>query len=456
MEKSKFKKYQNKVNSIKEKIEDILIKLNTHLNSIEFKNKYCEKINNFIRKRKLTFILTILFIMNFRNKSTQAELNQFFNILNISAMLPPTKGAFFKARLNIKPEAFLDLLETSANSFYRTELAEKWYGFYLVSADGSTFTIPLTGNKKKDQELIQQFGVATNQLPDTKVIQAKGFILYDVLNEIIISGILTGNLVSERLILVKLLDKLNSNDFLILDRGFPAIWLFWLLHLKGIQCVIRIPSNFLTETDNFFASDEEDKIIELKITKEIVSQHPELNLPTGELKIRLVKVFLPNGEIEVLATLLINKVKYPWNFFRDLYFKRWGIEVSFNSLKNKLQLEWFSGKSVRIILQDFYAKLFDRNLFTLISIGAAEKLKENTRNRKYEYGINENIGYSILKNKWVKLFLDIIEKIKVFLETLIEKLLKNIEPIRPGRSYYRIKKMMSKSTIISFANRIAI
>jgi len=170
----------------------------------------------------------------------------------------------------------------------------------------------------------------------------------------------------------------------------------------------------------------------------------------------LVKVFLPNGEIEVLATLLINKVKYPWNFFRDLYFKRWGIEVSFNSLKNKLQLEWFSGKSVRIILQDFYAKLFDRNLFTLISIGAAEKLKENTRNRKYEYGINENIGYSILKNKWVKLFLDIIEKIKVFLETLIEKLLKNIEPIRPGRSYYRIKKMMSKSTIISFANRIAI
>ena len=119
MEKSKFKKFQNKVNSIKEKIEDILIKLNTHLNSIEFKNKYCEKINNFIRKRKLTFILTILFIMNFRNKSTQAELNQFFNILNISAMLPPTKGAFFKARLNIKPEAFLDLLETSANSFYR-------------------------------------------------------------------------------------------------------------------------------------------------------------------------------------------------------------------------------------------------------------------------------------------------------------------------------------------------
>lgn len=456
MIKNKLRKYQDKAVSLKEKIMNILSQLNTHLNSIEFKNKYCEKVNNFIRKRKLTFTLTILFIMNFRKGSTQAELNQFFNIPNISDIVPPKKSAFFKARLKIKPEAFLDLLRESANYFYRTELADGWYGFRLISSDGSTFTIPLPGNGKKEQELIQQFGVATNQFPDTKVIQAKGFILYDVLNEIIISGVLTGNSVSERSILVKQLDKLSSNDLLLLDRGFPAVWLFWLLDLKKIQYVIRIPLNFLTETDNFFKSDEKDKIIKLKITEEIVSQYPELSLPTGEIKIRLVKVFLPGGEIEVLATSLIDKVKYPQNLFGDLYFKRWSGEVGYNSLKNKLQIEWFSGKSVRVILQDFYAKLFQKNLFSIISKGASEELKENTSNLKYEYAINENIGYSILKNRWVKLFLDTIKEIKDLLEEIIKKFLKYIEPIRPLRKYFRIKKVISKSTIISFANRIAI
>jgi len=445
----------DKANIIEEKIINIFAKLNTYLNSASFLNRSREKEKYFIRKRKFPFIIIIAFIMNFRFGSTQAELNYFFKSLNDIELIPD-KSSFFKARKKIKAEALLDLVEKASDYFYQTDLPKKWHGFRLISSDGSTFTIPLTGSKEFDRKLIEYFGRAENQYDNLKVIQGHGQILYDCLNKVIITGILTANSANEREILSKQLNRLNSNDLLLLDRGYPAVWLFGLLNTKNIQFVIRIPKKFLTITNDFFESNENDKIVKIKITPEIASENPELNLPLVEIKIRLVKVFLDDGEIEVLATSLIDQKQFKYSIFKELYFKRWGIEIRYNSLKNKLKVEWFSGKTVKVVLQDFYAKLFQENLFTLVSLGTNEELKENTINNKYEYAINENISYSVLKNTWVKLFLYSVKKIKYVLVNLIKNFLKHIEPIRPNRKYERIIKQKSKSTMIAYANRIAI
>ncbi len=47
---------------------------------------------------------------------------------------------------------------------------------------------------------------------------------------------------------------------------------------------------------------------------------------------------LPSGEIEVLATSLMDEQKFQTGGFKELYFLRWGVETFFAKLKGRLSL----------------------------------------------------------------------------------------------------------------------
>ena len=79
---------------------------------------------------------------------------------------------------------------------------------------------------------------------------------------------------------------------------------------------------------------------------------------SSTLKIRLLRITLNGGGIEVLATSLLDSKHYGNEVFKELYFKRWKIETYYDELKNKLKIEEFSGYSNQSILQDFYSTLF--------------------------------------------------------------------------------------------------
>ncbi len=55
------------------------------------------------------------------------------------------------------------------------------------------------------------------------------------------------------------------------------------------------------------------------------------------LQIRVIKVALSSGEMETLLTNLSEK-HLPAAEAGELYFKRWGIETAYDTLKSKLQL----------------------------------------------------------------------------------------------------------------------
>ena len=401
----------------------------------------------------MPFTELIKFILNFRTKSTQAELNIFYNNINT-----PQKSAFFKARTKLKVAAFSDILKIMVSYFYKAEgLVKKWNGFRLIAGDMSSFIIPSTGNEIIDKELISHFGLAKHKKGKTKVIQGNGHILYDVLNKLTVSGILTSATIKERELLCKQIEKLGKGYLLLLDRGYPAAWLFALLRKRMIHFVARVKRKFSAKVDNFLNSEEKERIIILKIhNKKGLNCSIDEKIKKNGVKIRLVKVELDDGEIEVLATSLLNKDKYPVEIFKDLYFKRWPIESVFNTLKNKLQIELFSGKKVKVILQDFYAKLIQSNLYRLLEICSEKKLKKKTKKYQYEYAINENIGFNILKNKWKNLLSKVKKKIIKVIKEIVDLLINYIEPIRPERRYNRNKKALSKTTIISFAKRAAI
>ncbi|MDE6672786.1 MAG: transposase [Ruminococcus sp.] len=73
--------------------------------------------------------------------------------------------------------------------------------------------------------------------------------------------------------------------------------------------------------------------------------------------VRIVRVVLKSGEVETLITNLLEN-ELDTDKFRELYFLRWSIETSFDTLKNKFLIEKFSGKSFVAVFQEYYSIMF--------------------------------------------------------------------------------------------------
>lgn len=76
------------------------------------------------------------------------------------------------------------------------------------------------------------------------------------------------------------------------------------------------------------------------------------------------KLKLASGIIETLITNIFDE-DFSVADFKELYFKRWGIEVKYNEIKSKLQIENFSGETPIAIDQDFYATMYLANMVAL-------------------------------------------------------------------------------------------
>ena len=84
--------------------------------------------------------------------------------------------------------------------------------------------------------------------------------------------------------------------------------------------------------------------------------------PEAEVKVRLVRIRLDDGQDEILITNLYDTKAYTLPVLKELYFLRWPVETIYGYLKNELQIECFSGISPISIGQGFYANIFVFNL----------------------------------------------------------------------------------------------
>ena len=64
-----------------------------------------------------------------------------------------------------------------------------------------------------------------------------------------------------------------------------------------------------------------------------------------------------------------------------LYEARWEIEVNYDRLKNKMEIENYTGKSEIIIKQDFYSSIYIFNLAMILR----NNIKKHERKRTYEH-----------------------------------------------------------------------
>jgi hypothetical protein len=406
--------------------------------SSEFLKHHKISSNHFIRKRKLPFSTIILILLNFMKGSYQDELDQYFKAISgfDVAKRIVSKAAFTKARLKLGFEAFIELNQKALDYFYRKFHLMKWHGFNLRAVDGSTVQLPRT------EAVADHFGSWHPRQGD-KCPMARISQMFDPINKISIHATINPKEIGERELAAGHFLNLLANDLVLLDRGYPAYWLFNLILSLGSNFCARISYKKWDIIRKFYNSGKLDKIIYLKPSLSAIKKCKEKGLDIIPLKLRLVRVELDTGETEILITSILDQDLYPTELFKELYHLRWPVEEDYKTMKQWIEIENFSGKSVLSVYQDFHAKVFSKNLTRMLMHPTQEAIDERTGNRLYSHKANFAQAVSKMKNVLPQLFIQASRKIAEIIAALHTIFIMTTEPVRPGRKFARNKNNRS-------------
>lgn len=396
------------------------------MRSEEFAQMARNNSSDFTRDRELPLSDLILLLLNFRKGTVNSELRQFSKALHgEEALRSITPSAFCQSRMKLRSEALIQLNDQIINQFKEHFALKKWRNFRLLAVDGSTARLP------NEEEITETFGGPS----DANCPMARFSRLYDVLNKLVVYADMVPYETGEREIAAHYLYHTSSDDLTLYDRGYGAFWLFAMHRDMDRHYCARSPITYSNQVKEFVASGKRSQIIQMIPNTTAKAQCEEYYICAKPVKVRLIRVVLKSGQIEVLVTSLLDKVTYPISSFAKLYPLRWGVEENYKREKIRMEIENFSSRTALTIKQDFYAKIIALNLAAIMEwVGQviAERLYEK---RKLSYQINFANLLSVLKNdliRWISKGLP-----WDMLLSLLSEITSSVEPIRPGRSFPR-------------------
>lgn len=414
------------------------------ITSPDFVARHRQHQKDFTRQRKLPFHVLIVFLINFVRGSYQDELDGFFKTtcrFDVAKRLV-SKAALAKARMKIKFQAFVELNMHLVSHFEKHFNPRTWCTFRLLAIDGSTVRLPMT------DAIAHHFGVWNGRhgapSPMARVSQ-----LFDVLNHISVDAIIKPKNIGERELAAQHLLNVMPTDLVLLDRGYPAWWLFSSILSMNANFCARLCCTKWKAVRKFFRCGLPEKIIELAVPATSVAQCRQMALDTAPLKLRLIRIE-NDGNVAVLITSLIDTQKYPIAIFNDLYHRRWPIEEDYKTIKCRMELENFTGKSTLSVYQDFHAKIFAKNLVWMMAFPVQNRLDDAPSSKTYRYRINFTQVFSKSKGVIALLFTDTDKRIARLIADLQRIFQKTVEPIRPGRKYPRMHKVKLRRYFLQY------
>jgi len=402
----------------------------------EYKTLFRISVTDFTRNRKLSFDKLVLLIVRLCKKTLSVELEHFF--AEVNGGYPCSVAAFSLQRMKLKPTFYYSWNKCLCSSFYSEygNKIKRWRGFRVIGCDGSSISLV---NKPA---LAKYFGGQSNQ--SGSFVVAKTFYGYDVLNKMILFPQIAPYRYGELPMAYDLIENghIQSDMLLVLDRHYSNYKIASLLSFQEqeIKYVIRAKDSLIFAKQFVASGKKSDVIYLLPGPSAIIGLRKSgyIIQKDTSLKIRLIRVVLPSGKIEILMTNLWEEEGYPSHEFKFLYSLRWNVESNIYFQKNILQLESLSGLSATAIMQDFFATVFITNLHFLLIKQAQHSIHKKAKNKKYPMKVNNNRAFGKIKENLISLFIS--QRPEVILYNLNQYFIRAPLPVREGRSFPRIRK----------------
>jgi Transposase DDE domain len=301
-----------------------------------------------------------------------------------------------------------------------------------LAIDSSKIRLP------DSREIQDAFGtINTTNGKDSQIVgcHAHGLasVCYDVLNRIVIDSQLGGARAYEVDLAVRHLPATQANDLLLLDRGYASYrWLATGIQYQRHLVVRCSAASFKPARQMLEGLGADSQVVDLtpSVSKRLAIT--VLGLPSS-LRVRFVRVVLPNGDFEVLVTNLLDEAQFPTSSVRQLYHLRWGVETLYGVVKTRLQLENFSGLTAESVRQDFYATIFITNLESVLTEEATTRLEKKTSKNLHPQQVNQAVSFNAIKNYVIALFY-LENNSEEILRQLTQLFLTNPSSVRPQRS----------------------
>lgn len=420
---------------------------NSFIRSVSTKEKFRVGESDFTRNRKLPFEQLVLCMLKLLRKNIQSELYAFFRELGAKAGAV-TASAFVQGRKKLRPDLFYELNGHIVGEYYsdNDENVRLYKGMRVLSVDGSTVNLPLSG------DTVAHYGFFNNQKKTDDVVIGRVSVLYDVLNDIVVDGLLRPFSEGEVTMAREHLRHARKGDLLVMDRAYPGFDLAWELLGIGAHFLFRCKIGHCARVKAFYLSGKEDDTVEIKAKQ----KRSFKGAPYGQdskIRVRLLRVELDGGEAEILMTSLLDGDAHPADGFKELYFRRWKVETFYDRFKNIIGVECFSGTSHQFVQQEFNCALYLSNMQTILTEEAEAEALERYESRRYEYKVNRSMSLGLIRERLVRMYSEPGETDKL-LEELKQLFVANVVPVRPGRKYNRdVDKYRQRTKPKQFKNR---
>jgi hypothetical protein len=386
--------------------EHIIETIRQVIGNASFCDRHKRRPQDFTRQRHFCFMRTVVFLLQKTVRSVQLHLHEFFERLG-EDLQPVTASAWSQARLKLSHTAFIELNhQTILEPVYAAGSdfsVERWRGHRLIGIDSSLIHLPHT------EEMGREFGwvPCQNQAGQCgRYAQGRLSVLTDLLNRLALQTWLVGWESGERALAVEHLSALEPEDIALLDRGFASYELFARFIARQRYFVCRCAKNGFAAVNRLFKENRagQSVIVELRPPSGTVGEIRAAGLPE-RIVVRLVTLRLSTGELEVLATNLLDEEAYETAVFGELYNHRWGIETYYGLLKGRLDLENFTGHSPEAVRQDVYATIFLSNLESVLTRPTQRQMTNSRPQRQHASQVNRAVSFHALKLHLIELLL---------------------------------------------------
>ena len=410
------------------------------LGHLGFIGRHKARAQDFTRQRSLPFARVITLLLQKTARSLQLHLNDFFDRLD-RGFTTATASAWCQARLKLRHTAFIELNEQAIlEPVYGAEsrfAVRRWHGHRLLAIDSSLLYLP------NEQALGEEFGWVDcrNQKGECgRYVQGRLSVLTDVLNRLALETLLVSSAVGERALAMEHVNRLGAEDVALMDRGFAGYELWARLLASGRHFVCRCGRGSFGIVGRLMVENQPGRSLTMRLRPSHGAVGPmrQKGLPET-ITVRFVTLRLNTGELEVLASSLLDEQKHPTQSFGEVYGYRWGVETYYGLLKGRLDLENFSGQSVEAVRQDVYACVLLSNLETILTAPTQTEMAQRAAvEATPAKQVNHAVGFHTIKSHLIDLLLS-----REPVEEVIEKMrgLFGGNPVvkRPGRKSPRRK-----------------
>jgi hypothetical protein len=384
----------------------LIERLRHSLTAAGFSLRHRRRPVDFTRQCVLTFPVLMLLLLQKSLKSLQAHLQEFLGQLAGGGSAPPLSGgALTHARAKLRASAFVELNESAVlATVYGVEhagLVQRWRGHRLLSVDSSLMRLP------SSVAVADVFGwvrCVNHHGPLERYPQGRFSALYDVLNQVALEARLSAWTVAETELAHQHLGGVQPGDVLLNDRGYTGYRWLVAVRAAGAHFVSRCSRGSFAQARLLFTRNEAGVSVEVKLAapKPLRAECRQRGWPL-QLTVRLVTVRLSTGELEVLATSLLDATAYPSAVFGPVYGLRWGQETYYARLKGRLDLEHCSGQTVEAVEQDFHATVLLSNVESVLVGPAQAQVAVQTAGRRQPAQVNRAVSLHAIKYRLIEL-----------------------------------------------------